>query len=82
MPTSVHIPKPVLEAVDRRARRLNISRNRFIVRALEKELAHESSWSPGFFQQLGTLDPEERTAVDQMLEAIRSRRTRKGPPRL
>ena len=38
MATSIHIPKPLLAAVDRKARTLKISRNRLIVRALEKEL--------------------------------------------
>ena len=38
MPTSVHLPKPLLEAVDRRARALQISRNQLVVRALEREV--------------------------------------------
>lgn len=39
MPTSVHIPKPLLVAIDRNARALNITRNRLIVTALEREIA-------------------------------------------
>ena len=45
MPTSVHIPKPLLVAVDRRARALKISRNRLIVQALEREVTEGSTWS-------------------------------------
>lgn len=81
MPTSVHIPGPLLEAVDRRARRLAVSRNRLIVRALEKELARGTEWSPGFFERLARVEPDEAAAVDDMLAGIRTARTRKRPPR-
>jgi hypothetical protein len=82
MPTSLHIPKPLLAAVDRRARSLKMSRNRFIVQALEREVAGASRWSPGFFEKLAEAGPEDAEAVDEMLEAIRRGRTRKGAPRL
>jgi hypothetical protein len=82
MPTSVHIPKALLSAVDRRARRLKISRNRLIVRALERELVHGGDWSPGFFDRLARVGPDDAEAVDQMLEAIRTNRTRKEPRQL
>ena len=52
MPTSVHIPKPLLVAVDRRARALKISRNRLIVQALEREVTEGTSWTPDFFDRL------------------------------
>jgi hypothetical protein len=35
MPTTVHIPPALLKSVDRRAKALGISRNRFIVRAVQ-----------------------------------------------
>jgi hypothetical protein len=82
MPTSVHLPKPLLDAVDRRARRLNVSRNRFIVAILEKELGRETHWAPDFFERLVDVTPGDAEAVDDMLQAIRSSRTRKAPPRL
>lgn len=82
MPTSVHIPKPLLDAVDRRARRLAISRNRFIIRAIERDLAAETEWSPGFFEKLSRADPDLSVAVDEMLEHIVAHRTRKAPQRL
>ena len=67
MATRIHIPKPLLEAVDRKARALKISRIRLIVRALESELTIGSDWSPGFFEQLGTVAPETVAAVDELL---------------
>lgn len=82
MPTSVHLPKPLLEAVDRRARALRISRNRLIVRALERELANSSEWSSGFFEELARTDDATREAVDGLLDQIRQRRSSKEPPRL
>jgi len=82
MPTSLHIPKELLSAVDRRARTLKMSRNRFVVRTLEKELAGGPSWSPGFFEQLTALAPEDARAVDAMLKGIREARTRKNAPNL
>jgi hypothetical protein len=82
MPTSVHIPKPLLEAVDRRARVLRISRNRLVVRALERELAEGADWSPGFFDELRAVDEATSYDVDEMLAAIRTGRRSKAPRRL
>jgi hypothetical protein len=82
MPTSLHIPQALLSAVDRRARKLKISRNRFVVRTLEKELAAGTEWSPGFFEHLSELPPEEARVVDAMLADIRAARTRKRAPKL
>jgi hypothetical protein len=82
MPTSVHIPKPLLVAVDRRARALKISRNRLIVQALEREVKGGADWSPGFFERLESDDPELGVTVDRMLDEIRRGRRSKGPVRL
>ena len=82
IPTSVHIPKPLLEAVDRKARSLRISRNRLIVNALERELTQGSQWSPGFFERLRATAAETTAAVDEMLAAIHAARRSKRPPRL
>jgi predicted transcriptional regulator len=77
MPTSVHLPKPLLEAVDRRARALRISRNRLIVRALERELNGSGDWSPGFFDQLQARDDEVSNAVDELVVHVaRARRSK------
>lgn len=82
MPTSVHIPKSLLEAVDRKARALRISRNRLIIRALERELANGTGWSPGFFDRLAAVDDETAEAVDELRDAVIASRQSKRPPRL
>jgi hypothetical protein len=82
MATSIHIPKPLLEALDRKARALKISRSRLIVLALERELAVGSDWSPGFFEQLDAAPPETVGAVDELLIAVRQARTSKPLRRL
>jgi metal-responsive CopG/Arc/MetJ family transcriptional regulator len=82
MATSVHIPKPLLEAVDRKARALKISRNRLVVQALERELTTGADWSPGFFEQLSAVPPETAAAVDELLTSIRQARTAKPPRQL
>ncbi len=82
MPTSVHIPKPLLEAVDRRARALRISRNHLIVLALEREMKQVTEWSPGFFDRLVDVDGPTAKAVDEMLAAVRAGRRSKEPQQL
>lgn len=82
MPTSVHIPKPLLIAVGRRARVLKISPNRLIVQALERELARGSDWSPDFFRRLESTEPDVERAVDEMLEAIKNHRRSKKSQRI
>jgi len=78
MPTSVHIPKALLDDVDDRARRLGLSRNRVIVRILEKEV-RQGSWPSGFFEPFRELGPRLARTVQRMEKAtVRSRR-RKVP---
>lgn len=79
MSTSIHIPKPLLEAVDRRAQALRMSRDRLIIQALERELAQEKGWSPGFFEQLSAVDSETEAAVDELLTSVRQARKSKPP---
>ena len=80
--TSLHIPPALLKAVDRRAHALRISRNRFIVRTLENEVARETQWAPGFFEQLTQIEAGDAVAVDELLEAIKAARSRKKAPAL
>lgn len=80
MPTSVHLPTPLLRALDRRAKQLKVSRNRLIVQSLEAAMAAE--WSPGFFDKLADVSPDDADAVVEMLANVRARRTRKRAPRL
>ena len=79
MPTSVHIPKHLLIAVDRRARALKISRNRLIVQALQREVTTGTEWSPGFFEQLASPEPAVEAAVEEMLRVIQTQRRSKKP---
>lgn len=78
MATIIHIPKPLLEAVDRKARALKISRNRLILRALERELAPGSDWSPGFFERLSAVHSETAVAVDELLASVHQARSSKA----
>lgn len=82
MSTSVHIPKPLLEAVDRRARALKMSRNRLIVKALEREVSGKPGWSEGFFERLSQVDEATGAAAEEMLAMIRGARRSKEPRRL
>lgn len=79
MATSVHIPPELLAAIDRKAQSLKISRNRLIVRALEREVAPGSDWSPGFFERLSRKEPGLDAAVDELLASIQKARTSKPP---
>lgn len=82
MPTSVHIPKPLLVAVDRKARAMKISRNRLIVHALEREVTAGTNWSPDFFDRLESPEAGVEAAADQMLRAIHAQKRSKKPVRL
>jgi hypothetical protein len=77
MPTSVHLPKPLLAAVDRRAKQLRISRNRLIVQVLERELQRD--WSPGFFDKLAGVDAETAEAFGHSMAAVTAARRSKRP---
>jgi predicted transcriptional regulator len=79
MPTTVHIPDPLLKSVDRRAKALGISRNRLVVRALEQAVSVRADWSPEFLQRLRTVDRETSTAVDELLTAVTKARRSKEP---
>ncbi len=82
MATTVHIPKALLDEVDRRARALKVSRNKLIVQALEREVTGGADWPAGFFERLAGADAELAAAVDDMSAAIRAGRKSKGPPKL
>jgi hypothetical protein len=77
MPTSVHLPESLIEAVDRKARSLRISRNQLVVRALEREVREVSDWSPGFFDQLSECDPEIAKTVDDLIQHVQNARRSK-----
>jgi hypothetical protein len=69
----------LLERAAKRAKALGISRNRLIVRALERELEQGADWSHGFFDRLRTVDKDTVHAVEEMLAAIKTGRRSKAP---
>ena len=81
VPTSVHIPRPLLAAVDRKAKALRISRNRLIIQALEHEV-EERGWSPGFFDRLRELDPGAADELRDSMEVVRAERRSRPAPKL
>jgi hypothetical protein len=83
MATSVHLPKALLSAVDKKARALKISRNALIVKALEREINEGREWPAGFLEKVGVVGADLEDAVDDMVRTIRAaRRSKKRPPRL
>jgi predicted nucleic acid-binding protein len=76
VPTTIHIPDALLAEVDKRAKALWLSRNRFILTALEKALAAERGWSPGFIDAVRGFEPidEERSLWTAIEGARRSKR--------
>ncbi len=84
MVTQVHLRADLLQSVDERAQELGISRNRYIVRALKKAVAEETTWSNEFLRMLDTAAHDKQThrEIDGMVETISEGRTTKGPPKL
>ena len=84
MSTTVHLPAELLASVDRRARELDMSRNRYVVRALERALATETEWSATFVAELAAAgdDGAGRRELEELRAAVAAARTRKGPPAL
>jgi hypothetical protein len=78
VPTTVHIPEKLLNEVDKRAKTLRLSRNRFIVDALQKALAEEPPWSPGFLDALQSFTPLDGEYDIATLVRM-NRRSRKSP---
>ncbi len=79
MPTSVHLPKPLLDAVDKKARALRISRNQLVVRALEREVREGSDWSTGFFDRLADRERGLGASVDELLRVVKAARRSRSP---
>jgi hypothetical protein len=80
MPTTVHIPAALLKSVDRRAKALGVSRNRLIVRALERAVSERVAWAPEFLERLRSVDDDTVRAVDDLLDDVKRAR-RSKPPR-
>lgn len=61
-----------------------MSRNRYVVRALERALATEAEWSATFVAELAAAehDGDGRRELEELRAAVAAARTRKGPPAL
>jgi predicted transcriptional regulator len=77
MATSIHVPSTLLDAIDRKARALRVSRNQLIVRALERELQAGGDWSSGFIERLAETDAELSKDVNDLLATVRAARRSK-----
>ncbi len=64
MPTTIHVPPHLLERVDTRARALGVSRNRFIVEALEQRLGTRNVWPAELVSMLE--HPVSARAADEL----------------
>ena len=83
--TTIHFPAEVLQQIDSVARRLGVSRNRFVIQACASAVARDAGqWPQGFFDRhLPARDQallEEATA--EMEAAVFRARTRRGVPLL
>jgi len=78
MPTTVHIPAPLLKSVDRSAKALGMSRSRFIVKVLERAVSDHGDWAPEFLDRLRNVDADASEAVDELLRTVM--RTRGSKP--
>jgi len=84
MATTIHIPDPLLERVDTRAKTLGISRNRLILEALEEKVGATDEWAPELVHMLAEpISSAASKELEDSLAAVRRRRSsRKSPPRL
>ena len=80
--TSIRLPKNLVNALDERAATLGVTRSQLIIEAVEQALEDRSAWSPAFLKAIGTPRPELEEAADEMMGAIRDRRSRSEAPDL
>ena len=80
--TSIRLPDDLLEALDRRAELLGLSRSELIIRAVEKAIANRSEWSPKFLDAIAAPRESLDEAVDELMDAISNHRSRSEAPDL
>ena len=80
--TSIRLPEELIDALDRRAAALGLTRSQLIVQAIEQALEEHSAWSPGFLEAIGTPRHELEETADAMMDAIRALRSRNEAPGL
>ena len=80
--TSIRLPEDLIEALDQRAAALGITRSQLIIEAVEQALEDRSAWSSGFLKAIGAPRSDLEEVVDEMMDAIRQRRSRSEAPGL
>lgn len=80
MSTKINIPQLLLTAIEHKAKKLKISRNKFIVMLLKKEVL--TQWPEHFLKKKLTTNKKLSDAVDEMMNSIRSGRVNKEVIRL
>jgi hypothetical protein len=80
--TSIRLPDDLVEALDERAAARGVTRSQLIIEAVERALDDRSAWSSRFLKAIGAPRPDLEEAVDEMMEAIRERRSRSEAPGL
>jgi hypothetical protein len=81
--TTIHIPATLLEVVDARARSQGISRNRYLLRALERVIDEDQGWTPEFLN--GLRRPLARgvsKALENLMDDVVKSRLSKRPIQL
>lgn len=82
MATTIYVPPALLQAVDRLAAKLKLSRNRFIVQAIVQAVDRDTAWSDRFRSTLCEAhgDQDLHATVEEMRQAIIAKRFSKKPP--
>ena len=80
--TRIRLPEDLIEALDQRAAALGITRSQLIIEAVEQALEDRSAWSSGFLKAIGAPRSDLEEVVDEMMDAIRERRSRSEAPGL
>jgi hypothetical protein len=85
MSTTIHFPPDILNEIDLAARKLGISRNKFVLKACVEVLSRfEGEWPKGFFKE--TYTEEDllllRDAAGEMEKGIYANRKNRGAPLL
>lgn len=79
--TTVHFPPPLLERVDTIARRLGVSRNKFVIQACQESIARDAgTWPEGFFRPALTAGELAllRAAGTELEQSIHTTRRNRG----
>ena len=79
MRTVLHLPADLLVSVDRQTRQVGVSRNHYVVRAIERALAVDNGWSLDFIDELeaARADVDGRRDLEELRAVVADGRTRK-----